>query len=308
MAKFSVIANKDSTKVYIDALVQAGHERIGKTGQADFMLIDHEHAGGLHDRIEEFLKTRPVFVTPHTPLAYFLWDGHYSALPISCNFVVGSAAEYSMRAYGYPYRIEQVGFHLCEVRPFQPTTGTRLLFVPARTRGDGSYASKDYARTTPKAWQWILDHLDYFEQVTVCYVNDFMDEADYLTSGIKFIKTFPQQSAAPAAEMLERIGRADLVISCETVGCLSVALGKPTVFYNAKTTATSGNIPAANFEKYRQYYAFPVTLEDLTIQDVLAMRKNQNSAVELWKRGNIGGNFDAEKFISVIEEFVRNAM
>ena len=101
MAKFSVIANKDSTKVYIDALVQAGHERIGKTGQADFMLIDHEHAGGLHDRIEEFLKTRPVFVTPHTPLAYFLWDGHYSALPISCNFVVGSAAEYSMRAYGY---------------------------------------------------------------------------------------------------------------------------------------------------------------------------------------------------------------
>jgi hypothetical protein len=305
MAKtFSIRRNKDAGDAYAKALLDAGYALAGKRETPDFMLIDNEHAGGVRTGIAEYLLDHPVFVYPHTPLSYFIWDGHYEPLPVQCNFVAGTAAKQSLEAYGYPNRVEMVGFGRCEIGEFQPTQGTRLLFVPARTRGNGSYSTDGYAIATKAAIQFVLDHLSAFETVTVCYVNDFVNEVDYLTSGIKFIKTDPRTSETPTADMVSRIDEADIVISCETVGCLSVARGRPTVFYNARAVAGTSNIFAANFEKYRQWYQFPLTLEEMNIDEVLAVRERKHTAVEDWKRGNIGGNFDAGKFLSVIGEYV----
>jgi len=304
MRKFCYQRNKDAGDAYARALIEAGFERTADINQADFALVDRERPGTALQWLESFSRSRPVFVYPHTPLAYFLWDGHYQPVPTACNFVAGEGARASMKIYGYPYRVEACGFSRCQVRAFTPTTGSRLLFVPARSNERGEYSSQSYAETTPRAWQFVLDHLGSFEQVTVCYVNDFVDEEDYLTTGIQFIKTDPRHGDTPTQDMLEHIERADLVISCETVGCLAVARGKPTIFYNARAVATTGHIAAANFERYRQYYQFPLTLEDMEIDEVLAVREKQNSAVEFWKEQNIGGDFDKGKFLSIIREYV----
>lgn len=304
MKRFSAILNKDAGAAYVQALQAAGHEFMTNDKEADFMLIDCEHAGGPMKRIANFLKTRPVFVYPHSPLAYFIWDGHYTILPVQCNFVIGEAAVRSMKAYGYPNRVEACGWTRCEIREFQSTRGTRLLFVPARTRGDGQYTNSSYAENTPKALRFILDNLKSFEHVTICYVNDFVNEADYEGSGIEFIKTTPNRSASPTADMLKHIEAADIVISCETVACLAVARGIPTVIYNAKAVPATGYVPAAKYELYRQYYQFPLVLEDMTIKDVLNVRYVPCSRVEKWKEWNIGGPFDAEKFISIVREYV----
>lgn len=305
MGSFYSLRNKDAGDGYADALTGAGFVEVEKLGEADFALIDHEHVGLKRYGLEVYLEDHPIFVYPHTPLAYFLWDGHYEPLPVACNFVAGEGARESMRLYGYPHRVEACGFTRCQVRAFTPTTGSRLLFVPARTRSNGDYASREYEAATMRAFRFVLDHRTDFEQVTVCYVNNFVNECDYLTTGIQFIKTDPRNSETPTNDMLEHIERADLVISCETVGCLAVARGKPTIFYNARAVATTSNIPAANFERYRHIYQFPLTLEEMDIEAVMATREHQNSAVEFWKEQNIGSDFDAAKFLDIVGDCLR---
>ena len=302
--KFYAMQNKDAGEAYVQALIEAGYEQVKRLGDADFALIDLLRDRDRYDAVATFFETHPVFVYPHTPLSYFIWDGHYKPVPASCTFVAGKAAKKSLESYGYPGRIEICGFSRCHVREFTPTRGSKLLFVPARVRWDGSYSNDAYAENTPKAWAFVLANLDKFEQVRVCYVNYFVDEIDYLASGIEFFKTAPRSSQSPTLDMLEHISWADLVMSCETVGCLSVAVGKPTVFYNARAVPATGNIPAANYEKYRKYYEFPLTIEEMGVRDILDVRGSQNSAVELWKRNNIGKQFDRDKFLRVVQEYV----
>jgi hypothetical protein len=309
MASFFMFENKDAGLAYERALTHAGHEKYHRWTsmmRAGFGLIDHEHAGNRVRLLRAFLNSgRPIFVYPHTPLAFFLWDGGVENLPVSCNFVAGEAARQSMRAYGYKSRIEMVGFSRCEVKPFTPTSGTRLLFVPARLRGgSGGYATKEYTESTPRAFQFVLDNLNYFEQVTVCYTRDFVDPADHSTTGIRFIHTTPNAGPSPTADMLKYIDEADIVISCETVGCLAVARGKPTIFYNTKSTPALSGRYIQNYERYRQWYQFPLDLLDLTVNDVLGFRKAADPRIEEWKRGAIGGNFDEDKFLSVVREYI----
>lgn len=309
MAKFFMFENKDAGRAYEQALSSAGHEKYPRWTsmmRAGFGLIDHEHAGNRVRLLWDFLHSgRPIFVYPHTPLAFFLWDGGVENLPVTCNFVAGEAARQSMRAYGYKSRIEMVGFSRCEVKPFQPTTGTKLLFVPARLRGGrGGYATKEYTELTPKAFEFVVDNLKHFEQVTVCYTHDFIDPADYLATGINFVFTNPNVSPSPTIDMLKHIDEADIVISCETVGCLAVARGKPAILYNTKSTPALSGRYIQNYEKYRQWYQFPLDLLDMTINDVLALRCQENPEIEQWKRAIVGENFDAEKFLSIIREYV----
>lgn len=301
--KFVVVGSRDSAKPYIKALVDNGFEET-RQGQSDFMLIDGEHAGGRRGRIEEYLKERPVFIYPHTPLSYFIWDGHYDPLPVQCTFVAGEAAKKSLQAYDYPNRVESVGFGRCEIKEFTPTNGKKLLFVPARTRTNGQYANDAYTLETPKVWTFVLAHLDHFESVTVCYVNDFVNENDYAHSGIEFIKTFPRERPSPTDDMVEHIDKADIVLSCETVMCLAVARGKPTIAYNTKSVPATSNIPAANYEKYRKYYQYPLDYAYMTIDEIIRFCHSQNSTAELWKRYNIGGEFNGEKVVRVIQEFL----
>ena len=306
MAKrFSILANKDAGAGYARALLDAGYERVPDNRDADFLLIDCEHAGGVRKVIGNFLTNKPVFIYPHSPLAYFIWDGHYAPLPVQCNFVIGEAARLSLAAYGYSHRVEMCGWNRCEIQAFTPTSGRRLLFVPARTRGDGKYTNQAYAEMTPKAFQFVLDHREAFDHVVVCYVRDFVNEQEYAGTGIEFVKTNPRQAVSPTLDMLRRIEEADLVISCETVACLAVARGKPTVVYNAKAVPATGYIPAAQYERYRQYYEFPLALEDMSLQDILNVCRAPDPNVEQWKRMNIGEPFDAGKFLAVIQEHVQ---
>jgi hypothetical protein len=42
----------------------------------------------------------------------------------------------------------------------------------------------------------------------------------------------------------------------------------------------------------------------MTIEDVLNCRKSESDKLKRWKELNIGGNFDADKFISIVREYV----
>ena len=303
--------NRDAADSYVHALTNAGFAEVKDMEKSDFLLYDYERgSGGKRAVMEEYLKQKPGFIYPHTPLSYFIWDGAYDPLPVQCNFVAGNAAVESMKAYGYPYRVEACGFPRCTVREFEPTHGTKVLFVPARTRKDGGYASKEYAEMTPQVFKMLLRNVHRFEQFDMCYtgtfetvgIQDMVEEA--IEKGVKFHLTNPYRDRDPMGAMIKHILAADLIISCETVGSMAVALGKPTIFYNANATPTTLAGASKHFESYRKHYSFPLTAEEMTIDEILAECKTQNPKVEAWKRRNIGGQFDADKFPKTVKEYI----
>lgn len=296
--KFSIRRNKDAGLAFEKALLDAGYECTKNAMEADFLFLDCEGRGWRRERIAEFMSSRPVFIYPHTPLTAWLWDRVYKPLPVQMNFVFSRGAREAMQLYGYPYPIDVVGFSRCEILPFQPATGTRLLFVPARPRNDGG----KHAKMDEAVLQFILDNAGHFESITVCTIKDhaFPDLED--NPNVNVVRTDPKSTPTPTQDMVERIDAADLVIAVHTTGALAVARGKPTIFYgqHEPPDTTTGAMPA-NYEKYRHLLEFPITIEEMSIGDVLALRRQPDPRVEKWKGLNIGSPFDAEKFIRVVE-------
>ena len=301
MKKFYIFRNKDSGEAYVQALNSAGYAETDDAFQADFFLMDHEQVAGRREKRKRLLERGPGFIYPHTPLTPWLWDGIYQPMPMACNFQSGLGAVELMKAYGYPNRVEAVGFPRCEVLSFRPTTGVRLIFIPARPRKDkGRQAALDL-----QAFHWICDHRDAFESVTICHMPGQFDNYPPNFKDINFVETGPHKSATPAADMATRIDQADLVIAVTTPAALAVARGVPTVMYGqryAPETITGQRV--ASWEKYRHIYAYPLDLECMNLEDVQEACRVQNSAVELWKEQIIGGNFNARAFLSVIAEYI----
>ena len=301
---FAVAHNKDAADTYVESLKSAGYEEV--MGDADFYLLDRGMFGRRLEKRLALFSQKPGFIYPHSPTAYFLWDGPEKPLPAKCTFVAAEGAKRAMQIYGYPYRVEVCGFSRCEVREFKPTAGRNLLFVPARPRIDGGrQKAKDLW-----AFKFILDHRDSFENITVCYtrglgeIGFFAYESLYRDMGIEFILTVPK-TGKPTAEMIARIRNIDLVISCTSVAAFAVALGVPTVFYGESDILTSGNgAVAQHYPLYRDIYEFPLALERMNIEDVLAVGQAQNSLVERWKQLNIGSNFDSHKFLRIVSEYL----
>lgn len=304
MKKFYALKNKDACNEYLSALVSAGYEETTKMDNADFALIDCEHKGGLAERIGYFSETRPLFVYPHTPFSYYLWDGRYTPANIACNFVVGQGAIMSMKAYGYPYRVEAVGFTGCEINPFTPTTGTRLIFAPPHLRGNGKYALRMVYESVRQVASIIVKNIDRFESVTVACSYQGIEESglsEFIGTKAEFEYVNTYEIPKPRQNVIRQIAEKDIIIASNTFAYLSVAHGKPAVMFYAMDSVDK---IVNNFNLYKSYYRFPLMLEEMTIDELLDARTTENERVKEWKRLNIGLPFDADKFLSIVREYV----
>lgn len=287
------------TLPFISALVSAGYEETMDMSRADFLLYDYERS-----TFARPFAHKPVFIYPHTPYAFWLWDGLIRPRRAKCNFVVTEAAVQAMKRYGYPHRAEAVGFSLAEVKPFAATSGKDLLFAPAHplTPTKGFPRPAD-AAIHKNALRWIVTNRAAFDRVVVRYAFDLSHYGfeEFLDSDIEFI----QADELRVQNSLDFMRPFDIVISCGTFGYLSLAAGKPTILYGYKDVIP-GNRRAdvKSYDLYRDMFEFPCPLESLTSADVLAARSSCDR-IESWKERNIGGSFDAEKFISIIRECVR---
>lgn len=304
MNTFFVFQNKDSANAYVDALLSAGFEQVKKLNQAVFILYDVESVGRRWEIKREFLKEKIGFIYPHTPLTCYIWDGIYAPLPVACNFVAGDGAKQCMKSYGYPYRVESCGFPRCRTLPFQFSRGRHLLFVPARPRRDhGKQAELDRL-----ALHWIIEHSSEFETITICRLAGQFHELDDLAIDIKkfrVLTTNPKETTSPAQDMIDRIDRSDVVVAAHTPAALAIARGKPTLMYGQGDSLETLNGKAAkNYHKYKSLYDYPLDLLDMTLDDVKNFAYFGCHKVEAWKQSHIGGNFDSEKFLSIVREYV----
>lgn len=296
--KFSIRRNKDSSLAFERALLEAGHQPVARPEEADFLLFDSENVGRRRDELSVLLARRPGFIYPHTPQTCWIWDGVYQPLPVACNFVYAEGPKAAMELYGYPCRVEVVGFPRCEILPFRPARGTKLLYIPARPRKDGGR----HEALDRNVLEFILKHRERFESVTVCITQPQFPELEDGHRGIRVIRTDPKGTPTPAQDMVRRIDQADVIISTNTPGVLSVARGKPTIFYGEhEIPDTITGAKPKSYEKYRHLLQFPLTLEDMTIEEVLFTRLQLDERVEKWRTLNVGEPFNARKFIRMIE-------
>lgn len=300
--KFFAVKRLDTASSFVNALLHAGYVEVPNAKQADFVLYDKESSSlARQAKMESQIVDKPVFIYPHTPYSFWFWDGIVKPRRCTCNFVVGDAAAKSMQTYGYPYRVEAVGFPRCEVKPFTPTTGKHLIYSSSRLQGKGGKMYGAERNASIQVMRWLVQNKKFFDTVTICYqfsiqkngMNSFQEDGFiYRSSG--------EQVEMGAANTLRQLQGADIVISCNTFAYISIAQGHPTVMYPIHKTVNR----LAHFDLYRQWYDFPLDLYSMDGADVLALRDKPNEQVEEWKRMNIGTSFDAEKFISIVKEFI----
>ena len=307
MKTFFVIRNKDSADEFVSALLSAGYQEVGKLERADFLLIDGEHDGGKKERIFKFARRKPTFIYPHTPYSYFIWDGLYEPAPVACNFVVGDGAVIGMKAYGYPYRVEKIGWTGCSITGFMPTSGTRLLFAPPHPLGNGKYPRPEQYDLVKNAAKFIAKNLSVFKRVVVsCTPHGIIESGldDLVDHRVEWDAFEAYRSRYPRKHALSMIREADIVISSGTLGYISVARGKPTVMigYRDNEPGTISGV-VEHYDLYKSHFAYPLTIEAMTIEEVLDARKSDDKIRE-WKRLNIGKVFDKEKFIKIVRGYV----
>lgn len=301
--KFFMVKRLDTATSFVDALLHAGYLEVPTAKQADFILYDKESSSiARQAKIESQAVDKPIFIYPHTPYSFWFWDGYVKPRRCTCNFVVGDTAVKSMQVYGYPYRVEAVGFPRCEVKPFHPTAGKHLVYSSNRLQGKSGKMYGNERNASIQVMRWLMQNKKFFDLITIYYQFSVQKNgmASFVEDGFVY-KPAGGQIEMGVSNTLRQLESADIVISCNTFAYISIAQGCPTMIYPTKGIVANKLV---HFDSYRQWFDFPLDLFSMDGADVLALRDKPNPQVEEWKRMNIGTSFDAEKFISVVREFV----
>lgn len=311
MNTFFNFATPPKSAAFVEALKDADCQSISQPWRADFFLAEKESkTPWRRERMEKIIGKKPIFFIPHTPYSFWIWDRWLDPMGVHCNFQNAPICLDGMKAYGYPSRVEEIGWTRCELRPFQKRKGNNLLYMPSVSLhwAKVNLGTEHDLDLHIKTVDWIKRNRKHFDRVTLHYrgsltdyrYDDLPDDIDLFDMGFG-----PQLAAESALAGIDR-AQADVVISGNTAGYISLASGYPTLLYNnfrgvPTTSATGGGY---HWDLYKEHYEFPLTLLDMSAEDVLAMRKAPIREVEDWKDWNIGGPFDQDKFISVVREFV----
>ena len=304
MSKFFLAVNTDSDDMFRDALLKSGYTRVLMPGEADFIVHD-----AVHPNLGQYLQSKPNFITPHSPQSSFMWDGILEdRIPVCCNFVTGEAGRQVMKSYEYPWRVEVVGFNRCPMCAFRPSTGNDLLIIPAHSLQGRQYTYPNYIDWALMTLRFVLRNRDKFGKITLCWDETRFDPAvmdEMKKSGFIIIPTNPYRDPEPLKHVMERMEQADLVMSGGTAGCVAVAMGRPTVFFSELGPPRSFPKDALHYERYAHLLRYPLAAENMTIDEILAVRTAQDPRVRHWRDQVLGVEFNAQKFISVVKEYVK---
>jgi hypothetical protein len=295
MKRYFAYRYRDAFEPFERALQRAGYIPTESPGRADIIFLDHEKR----------LRTidRPLFLYPHTPYSFYFWDGLIDpSRETRCNFVNSKAALESMAVYGYPYRVESIGFTRCKIRRFAPTRGKTLIYASAHLYTRGRWPHEGDRLIHEQTLEWLRRYKSSFDEIIIYYFGSLEDNKLKSESGFSLVEIqgFGELNSSTA---LRQLKGADLVISCNTFGYLSLARGVPTVLigHDNEFPLHSSNY-GAHYGEYSKFCEFPLRLQDMTGEDLLALRCSKNKEIEAWKKKNIGSGFDSTRFVALMAE------
>jgi hypothetical protein len=210
-----------------------------------------------------------------------------------------------MRTYGYSKPLHAVGWNLCPIQKFRPRPEPRkVLFAPIHPRC--AEIDKNVNKETFKRLLKLAKK-DQIE-LTVRYIKELSG------AGLEFVQ-HPNVHYFQGGLDLDysQIDETDIVVSHQTFAWTAVARGTPTVMMGEDMPTHIQRMHredvefAQNWDKYQHLIAYPLDILACKPRDVWKLLQRAASCDEEirdWKGRMIGGPFDEEKFMKILEGYL----
>lgn len=307
MRQFFCYNHQGKADAYIQALTTRGWRQIKDPGQALFILSDSDVLTRFKSLKEYHRRNIKIFLYPHAARPNIFWDfpdTRYAEF-ITAHFVAAEGHIEIMRAYGNPYPLEVVGWHLCPIHPFRPRTEIkRIVFAPIHPNNNGFLCKldKELNQETFKRLQSLMTDTI---SLTVRHLHDLKQNGLWRAGGVEYIEGKPDLSCL-------EIDQADLVVGHQTYPTLAVARGVPTLmmgeWHRPRWGGTEEKLSyVRSWEKYRDLLMYPLDILAPAEADLPALL---NRAIQSdcdtadWRRRLIGEPFAPGRFVDALESFL----
>lgn len=305
MKHFFCFNHQTKADAYIMALITRGWMQTSHIDQACFILADADVRGRNRTLSEYGRRGVNIFLYPHAARPNIFWDfpdTPYSDF-VTAHFVATEGHIEIMRAYGNPYDLNAVGWHLSPIAPFRPRLEIRkILFAPIHPNSNGFLCRLD-REINAEAFRRLLKLVTDGVTLTVRHLHDLKKNGLWRAGGVEYLEGQPDLS-------YRQIDQADLVISHQTFGYMAVARGVPTLMMGEWHAPRWGGsevelTTVMSWEKYQHLVIYP--LDILAEQDpgVLATRAaHSDCEIADWRARMIGQPFDGDRFVDLVESYL----
>lgn len=299
-----VYGNYAKSAWLVEQLHQAGAEMVGP-GDCQVLLVDTDSPyGGAYQSglLADARKFRiPVCLIPHGANPQIEYDGLRPAdYPIRVDFVHGEGHKRLHEMYGYPRRVEVVGWTYGPMSPPLTPEGPyveSILFCPLHPWADGTSILPQHQEVNEQAYNAFLN-LDAKQKTVRLFGADEPNGITHRADGVTYeesdLLSFPDYS------------RYDAVLAYGSAAYAALAAGVRTVMFGSDLPVMDdfGNV-TAHFDDYREYIRYPYDLNSPLSLDALFAQPWP----EEWVRLFVGEPFDARRMYEVLRQvhFYRDA-
>ena len=260
-------------------------------GEDDILLIDMDF-DYYRKVIEEFGGR--VILYPHGAAPNLTWDGVHEPHPkVEKALVTSEGHKEVMRRYGYPKPVEVIGWYLCEIKPFKPPKGNKVLYCPIHPIMGGEFMYEEDTDENILVFKELLEMRNVIE-LSVRYRHSLEMNGLHKEDGVYYYNTGG----------FDDLDAYDMVVANGTLAYAAIAKGIPTVMHKQDTCARNpGDAPnnrvvAKSLDKYWDYLKYPYSSDDLLASMIKAAKVEP---VE-WKDRFIGKQMEGEKFVETVSE------
>lgn len=302
---FFVFNHQNKADAFIRALTTRGWTLTRRPDEARFILADVDIPPRYKVLKEYHSRGAAIFLYPHAARPNLFWDFpgvEFSGFVAAC-FVAAEGHIDIMRAYGNPYDLHAVGWHLSPIQPFKPRTEVkRILFAPIHPNGNGFLSRMDMD-INQQTFRKLIALINEGVSLTVRYLHDIRKNGLWRAGGVDYVEGKPDQS-------YRQIDEADLVVSHQTFAYLAVARGTPTLMMGEWHAPRWGGSEeklerARSWERYKHLLMYPLDiLAEEGTEALIEKTIRSDCTIADWRERLIGKPFNGEYFVAVLESYL----
>ncbi len=302
MKSFFCFNHQGKADAYINALTMRGWTQVKDPGRAYFILSDADVHARFKTLQSYHRRKVKIFLYPHAARPNIFWDfPGISFAPFVCaHFVATDGHAEIMRAYGVPYNLQVIGWHLCPPLPFRPRDQVRrILYAPIHPNSNGFLCRLD-RELNMLTFKKLLSLVNDGVTLTVRYIRELQQNGLWKAGGVNYIQGQLDLS-------YQEIDQADLVIGHQTFAYMAVARGVPTLmmgeWHAPRWGGTEEKLATVrSWEKYKDLLMYP--LDILAEEDTPALLERairSDCDIADWRDRLIGRPFEPHRFVDVLE-------
>lgn len=282
------------------ALIAAGHTIVDRTVASDVLLMDVDFPIGNYRAIIAYQQRHgaKVFLYSHGADAFLGWDGIWEPQPLDGYLAMAEGTKEIMSRFSKPYPnpVHVIGWHYCEMLPFQPVQNIkRVLFAPHHPHSSG-YLHPVFKEMNRRVLSELAEGRDKYH-LTVRHLRAAEENGLDWYEGVEYIQAQPDNKPT-------HIDEADLVVSIGTFAQLAIARGKPTIMYGQDVCPHEAYNPehcieVASWNNYRDYMRYPFEWDEVTDLETVC-----TTPVDAWRKTFLGEPFQPRQFTDLLERLV----